>query len=292
MDVSIGLPSTIPGAAPKAIIDFARRAEARGFSSLAVIDRIVYPNYEPLMTLSAAAAVTERIRLMTSILIVPCRPNTALLAKEIATLHKFSGGRFVLGVGLGGRDEDYTASGLSTKNRPQKLAEQIAEMRRIWSGEKRGQAGGIGPELGSLAPPQIIMGGFVDQAFKRAARLADGMIMAGGTPNEFRKNADRVRQEWLAAGRSGKPRLLVMAYFALGPDASEQAAWCIRDYYAFAGSIAEYVLQGVAVTEEAARNCFAGFEAAQCDELVLFPCIANVEQVDRLADAIGLTKRR
>lgn len=95
MEIGIGLPNAVPGVDGKSLTEFARRADVRGFSSLGTIDRIVFPNYEPLAALGAAAAVTERIRLATTILIAPYRPNTALLAKEIATLDHMSGGRFV-----------------------------------------------------------------------------------------------------------------------------------------------------------------------------------------------------
>ena len=81
MKVAIGLPTTIPGVERHEIIEWATRAEAAGFSSLGTIDRLVYQNYEPLVALGAAAAVTERIGLITSILILPMRQNAALVAK-------------------------------------------------------------------------------------------------------------------------------------------------------------------------------------------------------------------
>src|SRR5947207_15109809 len=101
MDVGIGLPATIPGVDGATVLDWARRAEARGFSSLGVIDRIVYPNYEPLIALAAAAAVTERIRLATTILIAPYRVNTALMAKQLASIDRLSNGRLVVGIAIG-----------------------------------------------------------------------------------------------------------------------------------------------------------------------------------------------
>ena len=111
MDFGIGLPSTVPGADRESLLQWAKRAEKRNFSSLGVLDRIVYSNFEPLISFAAAAAVTEHIHLVTSILIVPYRTNTALLAKEIATLAELSRGRLILGVGIGAREDDYTGSG-------------------------------------------------------------------------------------------------------------------------------------------------------------------------------------
>src|SRR6478735_11784406 len=111
MDLSIGLPNAVPGTTGDDITEFAKRAEARGFTSLGAIDRITYDNYEPLVALTAAAAVTEKIGLITSVLLGPLRPNAGALAKQTLSLNAISGGRFTLGIGLGGRDDDYEAAG-------------------------------------------------------------------------------------------------------------------------------------------------------------------------------------
>src|SRR4051812_15084094 len=112
MDVGIGVPATIPGVTGEQVLEWARRAEARGFSSLGTIDRLVYGNSEPLIALAAAAAVTTRIKLATTIMVVPTRANGALVAKQASTIDHLSGGRMVLGVAVGGREDDYEASGV------------------------------------------------------------------------------------------------------------------------------------------------------------------------------------
>ena len=86
MDIGIGLPTTIAGVKRRQVLDWARASEDAGFSTLGTIDRVVYGNHEPLTALAAAGAVTERIRLTTAILIAPLRANTALLAKQAATV--------------------------------------------------------------------------------------------------------------------------------------------------------------------------------------------------------------
>jgi alkanesulfonate monooxygenase SsuD/methylene tetrahydromethanopterin reductase-like flavin-dependent oxidoreductase (luciferase family) len=140
MEIGIGLPSTIPGVEGREITGWARRAEERGFSTLGTIDRLVYANYEPLVALAAAAAVTERIRLTTDILLVPFRVNAALLAKQAATLDRLSAGRLVLGVAPGSREDDYDASGVPFSGRGRRFDEMLEQMRRVWAGEA-----GIGP---------------------------------------------------------------------------------------------------------------------------------------------------
>src|ERR1051326_5997890 len=185
MDIGIGLPNTIPGTEGRRLVDWAKDAEAAGFSTLGTIGRLVYPNYEELIPLAAPAAVPSRIRLTTSVLLAPLYTNTALFAKQAASLDLLSGRRLVLGLGLGGRDDDFAASGVRTQGRGRRLEEQVAMMKRVWSGEEFGYAGAIGPEPARPGGPEVILGGATEASFRRVARIADGWIMGGGKPHMF-----------------------------------------------------------------------------------------------------------
>jgi len=285
MDVGIGLPATIPGVQREHVLDWARRAEARGFSSLGTIDRIVYGNYEPLIALAAAAAVTERIRLATTILIAPYRANAALLAKQAATVDHLSGGRLVLGMAVGGREDDYEASGVPFNTRGRRFDAMLEEMQRVWDGEQFGDAGGIGPQP-PRGRPTVVMGGSVDAAYRRSAQY-DGWIMGGGTPDMFREGAEQLGSAWRAAGRDGVPQTMALAYFALGDRARDAAETYLLDYYGFLGDFAGQVAASAATDAQTVRGYVDAFAAAGCGELVLFPCDPDPAQVDLLADALA-----
>ena len=106
-----------PTSTGEQLTEFARRAEAQGFSSLGTIDRIVYGNWEPLVALAAAAVVTERIELMTTVMLGPLRLNAVQTAKQALTVNQLSGGRLTLGIGLGARGDDYEVSGVENKDK-------------------------------------------------------------------------------------------------------------------------------------------------------------------------------
>ncbi|HEY3553049.1 MAG TPA: LLM class flavin-dependent oxidoreductase, partial [Solirubrobacterales bacterium] len=136
MKVAIGLPNAVPGTSGAELTEWARRAEARGFSSLGTIDRVAYPNLEPLVSLAAAAAVTERIGLATTVLLGPLRVNPVALAKQVASVHKISGGRMTLGIGLGGREDDYEIVGADTGTRGKDLDAMLERMQEVWEGDE------------------------------------------------------------------------------------------------------------------------------------------------------------
>src|SRR5581483_1268043 len=138
MAIGIGLPSTVPGVTGQELTEWARRADQAPLSTLATIDRIVYPNYEPLTALAAAAAVTSRIKLATCVLLAPLRSNAVLLAKQAASVHHISGGRLVFGAAVGGRADDFEVSGIDMDGRGRVFEGQLATLKRVWAGEEKG----------------------------------------------------------------------------------------------------------------------------------------------------------
>ena len=285
MEVGIGLPSTIPGAGRDQMLEWARRAEARGFSTLGKIDRVVYPSLEPLIALAAAAAVTERIRLATTILLAPARANGALLAKQAASLDMLSGGRLVLGVAVGTREDDYRACDVDFHARGRIFDEMLDLWARIWDGEEFGTAGGIGPRPAN-GRPTLIFGGFASAAFARAARYGDGWTAGNCTLEELAQGTARLRAAWEAAAREGSPRTVVQPYYALGNRATHAVESCLRDYYGSYGNYADTVVAQAATDAETVRKNVQAFAQAGCDELIFFPCDPDPDQVDLLADAL------
>src|SRR2546426_852492 len=151
MNIGVGLPTSTSGISGQLLVDWAKRADAGPFSSLGVVDRVASQNCEPFTALGAAAAVTQRVRLATMVVIAPLR-NTAILAKQAASIHALSGGRFTLGVAVGARGEDYAVSGIDSRGRGRRLGEQLEAIRDIW------EEGKIGP-TSTTAAPQLLVGG-------------------------------------------------------------------------------------------------------------------------------------
>src|SRR5579872_6727813 len=182
MKIGIGLPANIPGVQGKFLIEWAKKADAGPFSSLGLIDRLVYDNYDPLIAFAAAAGATQRIRLTTSVLLAPLR-SAALLAKQAASLDAVSGGRFTLGMGIGSREDDFQAASVPYHSRGKIFDEQLATMQRIWSGERLSDAvGPIGPAPARTGGPEVLIGGRAPAAIQRLGKWGNGFISGGGGP--------------------------------------------------------------------------------------------------------------
>jgi len=270
VELGVGLPAVVPGASADLILRWARDADdLPQLSTLGVHDRLAWDGFECLGVLNAAAAVTERIRLASLVLIAPLRP-AMLIASQAAAIQRLSQGRLSLGVGIGPRRDDYEAAGSPFGTRGRRLDDQLNEFHQLW------EAG--------LARPELLVGGGGDVALARMARHSQGYVHGGGPARAFKTAADRALAAWYDAGRPGRPRLVGTSYYALGGREAEGREFLLR-YYRFVGPFAERIAGGILTSPASIAELAAGYAEAGCDELVLFPTVAAIEQLDLLAQA-------
>jgi alkanesulfonate monooxygenase SsuD/methylene tetrahydromethanopterin reductase-like flavin-dependent oxidoreductase (luciferase family) len=286
MRIGIGLPNTVLDVPGRLLVDWARRAEERGFSTLATLDRIAYPSYDSLTALTAAAAVTDRVGLFTNILLEPAY-NPVLLAKVTASLDQISGGRLTLGLGVGARPDDFELTGRPFHDRGRRFDAELELLHRAWAGE---------PVAGSrfpVAPPTtrgripLMIGGQPHLAAPRAARWGAGFTIGGASPEMAAGAIRAFKDAWEQAGGVGRPRIVVLSYFSLGEENVEESLRNLRTYYGFLGEWAESIAMGASRTPDAVRELADAFEELGVDELVFDPTVADLDQVDRLADVVG-----
>lgn len=287
MQIGIGIPGTIPGVAGPDLLTWARLADAGPFSSVSSIDRLVYSNFESLITLAAVAGATLRIRLMPSVLLGPLRP-AAILAKEAATLDALSGGRLTLGLGVGSRPVDFQAVGVPFERRGQIFDEQLATLKRIWAGAPMSdEIGEIGPAPAQPGGPPLLIGGFSPAALRRVGQYGDGFIGTVVDPATASQIFQGAVAAWQAAGRTGQPRFVMSLYYALGPDAEERGRAYLNAYYAFDPHMAPLIAGSIISTPTAIRDAIGAYADVGVDEITFWPTVADLDQLRRLEDAIA-----
>lgn len=290
MKVGVGLPFKTPTGSWGYIAEVARKADEGPFSSFAALDRLAYDNFEAMIELAAVAAVTKRVGLVTTILLAPLR-NAGVLAKQAATIDAISNGRLTLGLAVGGREDDAVVAPVEFHDRGKRFEEQIVHMKRIWAGEVlEGAERPVGPAPVQPGGPQILIGGTSPRAMARVGKFADGYVMGGrALEAEWAKGVmTEVEESWAAAGREGRPRVIVTLPCALGPGAEDAIADALGDYYGgrqTAGAARLTRLQPTSA--EIIRNGIHMHEELGTDEIIFRPVMPDPEQVDRLADVIG-----
>src|SRR6202035_1743336 len=130
MKIGMTLPTMVRGYTRETTVAWCRRIETGPYASLSAGERITYHNQEQLVTLSAAAALTERVRVIATIVILPMHP-VALVAKQPPAPDVLPGGRSPLGLGAGGREHDYRAAETTFARRLPRLDESVATLRHL-----------------------------------------------------------------------------------------------------------------------------------------------------------------
>ncbi len=286
MDIGIGIPNTVPDTTGGQLLDWARRAELAGFSSLATIGAVSFPGYEELTVFAAAGAVTERIRFLSNVLIAPAR-STAELAKQVASVDQLTGGRLTLGMGIGWRATDYQLTGRDFDNRGRLFDQQLRDLQTAWAGQPLADGTNpVGPRPVQQPGVPLLIGGMTDAAIRRVVDFGVGWTAGGLPPDQVRPMAEKVNTAWKEAGREGTPRIVALAYFSLG-DTAEDSRRYLLDYYQLMGSDTAEMIAGSAMrSAEAIKGAVDAFAQAGVDELILDPTVSDPGQVDLLAEVV------
>jgi alkanesulfonate monooxygenase SsuD/methylene tetrahydromethanopterin reductase-like flavin-dependent oxidoreductase (luciferase family) len=267
---------------PSIIPTWAREAENAGFTSLGTVGRYAYPGVSDTIALAAAAAVTSRVELISGVLLGPVWPGP-LLAKELAGIDGVSGGRLTVGFGVGFRQDDFVAEGYSHAGRGKRFDRDLAHFQEVWRGETVGN--GPNPAVPSgTRPVPMLFGGQAEAALERMAHWGTGYVGGSVPAAMVAPSFDAARAAWDKAGREGAPRLVALAYFALGD--GERGRANVHDYYSVIPDFADLVASNVAVTPEKVRAAVASFEELGADDLILNPGTDDEDEIKRLADIV------
>jgi alkanesulfonate monooxygenase SsuD/methylene tetrahydromethanopterin reductase-like flavin-dependent oxidoreductase (luciferase family) len=287
MKLGLGLPNTMAQATDRRLIlDWARLGDEAGFHLLGTIDKPNYDSWDPLTTLAGVAGVTERIRLATTILQLPPR-NEVLVAKQAAVVDQLSGGRLILGVAQGGREEDYEVLDAEFEGRSERFERQVGRIREIWRSARGSDHdyGALGPAPVQEPAPPIWAGASQPKAIERAARVADGFIFGTAGAEAMTQRARRIREVFAAQGRLDAP-VAGLAYVAVGDDpqkALDEATHHVLRYY---GQLwtdpANLIHHGPAAKIAGEIAAYAN----AIDVLILFPEIPQLDQVESLAEHV------
>ena len=290
MKLGIGLPNTMAHETDrKLMLDWARLADEAGFDVLGTIDKPNFDSWDPLATLAGMATVTERARLATTILQLPPR-NEVLVAKQAAVIDQLSGGRLVLGVAQGGREDDFQVldAGAEFKGRAEKFERQVARVRELWlkARESDREHGVLGPPPVQQPGPPIWAGAITPKAIERAARVGDGFIFGTIGAEYMKQLTPQVREAFAA---QGKPEIEVaaLAYVAVGDDPQEalaEGAHHVLRYYGQLWTEPENLIHhGPAqrIAEDVAAYAESGI-----DTLILFAEVPRLAQVEQLAEHV------
>ena len=291
MKVGVCMPYMEPEFTRERMLAWCRLVDDGPFSSISCGERITGPTADMRALLAAAAAVTERVRIVPSLYVLPMH-SAVWAAKEIASLDVVSGGRVTLTVGVGGRKADYQAVGASHERRYQRLDEQIAEMRRIWRGEAPFDgADPVGPVPVQAGGPPILTGSMGPKAIARASHWADGIYAwsGNGQKAEIARILELADESWRKAGRSEAPRRLAGFWCSLAPDGAERLQEYVYQYIKILGEKLAVAMakQMNRATPEAVRESLDAMEELGCEEVFLVPATAELSEVERAAEIVA-----
>jgi alkanesulfonate monooxygenase SsuD/methylene tetrahydromethanopterin reductase-like flavin-dependent oxidoreductase (luciferase family) len=293
MDIAMTLPTMLPHGRSE-LLAWCRGVDEGPWTSLAVPERVTYTSHSLTVQLAAAAALTERVRLWTTLIVLPAHDEVQV-AKDVASVDQLAAGRLTVGVGVGGREHDYKAIGGDFTRRWARMDEQVARMRSIWAQEPPFEgADPVGPPPVQAGGPPFVAGVVGPKAIARAARWAVGV----DDPSQIMEvdgaalaaQRSKVVDAWKEAGRTEAPHFSSSLWYALGPNAKEQLGQYVYDYLKiFDEGYARHMAEKAPVhTPEALREAMDAAREAGCDEFFLVPTTADPAELDRTREALGI----
>jgi alkanesulfonate monooxygenase SsuD/methylene tetrahydromethanopterin reductase-like flavin-dependent oxidoreductase (luciferase family) len=223
MEVGVALPTMAAGYTRETTLQWARGIDDGPFSSVSCGERVTFRNQEMLVTLAAAAAVTERVRVFANLVVAPFH-SPVEIAKALATIDVLCDGRLSVGVGVGGREHDYKAVGSTFERRHARLDAAVGEVRKLWSGRPPFEgADPVGPSPVQGDRVEILAGAMGPKSLARAAKWADGVagFSIAADPGEMANAVSAAAEAWVAEGRSVPPRHVSGCFYVVGVDDSQ-----------------------------------------------------------------------
>ena len=279
MKIGMTLPVMEPDLSRQDLEDWTLRVDAGPWSHIALGERILFPNPEFISTLSAVAAWTKRVEIIATISVLTMH-NPILSAKQFATIDMISEGRFTLGVGVGGREEDYNAIGSTWSDRKwATLSDRVKTMQSVWSKEYHPS---LGPTPFSMNGPQILAGAVGPKAMEMSADFADGL--AGFSFNadieEIKDSFNRVQKAFEEKNKS--PRLVTSFWFGLGKSARSDIQTHLERYLSWMGDdLARDLAKtaGFSGSQSDLNDFLLLVKAAGATDVILVPTSKNIEQL-------------
>ena len=273
------------------LLAWMRAIDQGPFSSLSCGERITSYTVEMRTMLGAAAAVTERVRIVPSLYVLPMH-NAVWAAKEIATLDVMSNGRVTVCVGVGGRPMDYEAVDAPFERRHARMDEQIAAMREIWKGVPPLEGGDpVGPTPIQVGGPPILAGTMGPKATRRAAEWADGLYMwsGNGQKPEIDHMIKQADAAWEDAGRDSRPRRIAGFWATLADNGAERLPAYVYDYLkVLSPELASAMSKGMnRFTVDTNNESLDAMEELDCEETFLVPATCDEADIDRLSELVA-----
>ena len=290
MQVGVALPQMARGLDRESLATWCRRVDDGPFSSISAGERITFHNLDGFTLCAAAAALTERVKVLVNVVVLPWHAP-ALVAKELASIDVVSQGRVEVAVGVGGRSQDYAALGASFAGRHRRLDEGVAELRRLWSGGPAADGRPVGPAPVQPGGPRILASAMGPKALARAARWADGVsgFTLLGDAAEAGRLFRATEAAWVDAGRRDTPRLVTGSFVALGPDAENRLRTFAAEYlHVFSPELAQSLAAAMTLHDPGRlREVLDAVEAEGADEFIVVPATSDPAMIDQLVEVVA-----